>query len=63
MQNYRKLNQHTIKDKISLSLIEKVIDKLKDTRYFDILDLIWEYNNVQIKEEDKSSVFNKQRTI
>ena len=63
MQNYRKLNQHTIKDKISLSLIEKVIDKLKDTRYFDILDLIWEYNNIQIKEGDESSVFNKQRTI
>jgi len=63
VQNYRKLNQHTIKDKISLSLIEKVIDKLKDTRYFDILDLIWEYNNIQIKEGDESSVFNKQRTI
>jgi len=48
---------------MSLSLIEKVIDKLKATRYFDILDLIWGYNNIQIKEGDKSSVFNKQETI
>jgi len=44
VQDYRKLNQHTIKDKIPLSLIEEVIKKL---------DLIWEYNNVQIKEENK----------
>jgi len=46
-----------------LLLIEKVIDKFKDTRYFNILDLIWGYNNVQIKERDESSVFNKQETI
>ena len=36
-----------------LLLIEEVIDKLKDARYFNKLDLIWEYNNVQIKEEDE----------
>jgi len=46
-----------------LLLIEKVINKFKDTRYFNILDLIWGYNNIQIKEGDESSVFNKQGTI
>ena len=36
-----------------LSLIGEVIDKLKEAKYFNKLDLIWGYNNVQIKEEDK----------
>jgi len=46
VQDYRKLNQVTIKDKIPLPLIREVIDKLKETRYFNKLDLIWRYNNV-----------------
>ena len=50
VQNYRQLNQHTIKDKMPLPLINEVINKLKDAKYFNKLDLIWEYNNVQIKE-------------
>ena len=53
VQDYWKLNQVTIKNKTPLPLIGKVIDKLKKTRYFNKLDLIWGYNNVQIKEEDK----------
>ena len=53
VQNYRKLNQDTIKDKTPLSLIREVIDKLKEAKYFNKLDLIWEYNNVQIKEGDE----------
>ena len=36
-----------------MSLIGEVIDKLKKTRYFNKLDLIWGYNNVRIKEGDK----------
>jgi len=46
VQDYRKLNQVTIKDKMLLSLIREMIDKLKETRYFNKLDLIWEYNNI-----------------
>jgi len=42
-----------IKNKIPLILIGKVIDKLKDAKYFNKLDLIWSYNNIQIKEEDE----------
>ena len=53
VQDYWKLNQVTIKDKIPLPLIGEVIDKLKKARYFNKLDLIWGYNNVQIKEGDK----------
>ena len=39
-----------IKDKTLLLLIGEVIDKLKDVKYFNKLNLIWEYNNVQIKK-------------
>jgi len=40
VQDYRKLNQVTIKNKIPLPLIEEVIDKFKEARYFNKLDLI-----------------------
>jgi len=50
VQDYRNLNQVTIKDKTPLPLIGEVIDKLKKAKYFNKLNLIWEYNNVQIKE-------------
>jgi len=53
VQDYRKLNQVTIKDKMPLPLIGEVIDKLKEARYFNKLDLIWGYNNVRIKEGDE----------
>ena len=53
VQDYRKLNQITIKDKILLPLIREVINKLKEAKYFNKLDLIWGYNNVQIKEGDE----------
>ena len=53
VQDYRKLNQVTIKDKMPLPLIGEVINKLKEARYFNKLDLIWGYNNIRIKEGDK----------
>jgi len=53
VQDYRKLNQVTIKDKTPLSLIGEVKDKLKEVKFFNKLDLIWGYNNVQIKEGDQ----------
>ena len=53
VQDYRKLNQVTIKNKTLLPLIREVIDKLKETKYFNKLDLIWGYNNVWIKEGDE----------
>jgi len=46
VQDYKKLNQIIIKDKTPLPLIGEVIDKLKETKYFNKLDLIWGYNNV-----------------
>jgi len=40
VQDYRKLNQVTIKDKTPLPLIGEVINKLKEAKYFNKLDLI-----------------------
>jgi len=40
VQDYRKLNQIIIKDKMPLPLIGEVIDKLKEAKYFNELDLI-----------------------
>ena len=45
VQDYRKLNQVMIKDKTPLPLIGEVIDKLKEARYFNKLDLIWGSNS------------------
>ena len=53
VQDYRKLNQVMIKNKTLLPLIEEVIDKLKEAKYFNKLNLIWGYNNIQIKKGDK----------
>ena len=53
VQDYRKLNQVMIKNKTPLPLIGEVINKLKEAKYFNKLDLIWGYNNIQIKEGDK----------
>jgi len=65
VQDYKKLNQVTIKDKMPLPLIGEVIDKLKEANFFNKLDLIWGYNNVQIKEGDewKATFLNEQRII
>ena len=46
VQDYWKLKKVTIKDKTPLLLIGEVIDKLKEAKYFNKLDLIWGYNNV-----------------
>ena len=56
VQDYRKLNQVIIKNEIPLFLIREVIDKLKEAKYLNKLDLIWGYNNVQIKKGDKWKV-------
>ena len=53
VQDYRKLNQVTIKDKTPLPLIGEVINKLKKAKYFNKLNLIWGYNNIRIKEDNE----------
>ncbi|KAF8642446.1 hypothetical protein AX16_009492 [Volvariella volvacea WC 439] len=52
-QDYRRLNEGTIKNCYLLPLISELVDKLKGAKYFTKLDLRWRYNNVCIKEGDE----------
>jgi len=42
-----------INDKTLLPLIGEVINKLKEVKYSNKLDLIWGYNNIRIKKGDE----------
>ena len=53
VQDYRRLNDMTIKNRYPLPLIQELLDKLKGARLFTKLDIRWGYNNVRIKEGDE----------
>ena len=50
VQDYRKINAFTVKDKTSLPRIDDLLDILEDGKLFTKMDIIWGYNNVRIKE-------------
>ena len=52
-QDYRYLNEWTIKNAYPLPLISELMGKIKDRKYFTKLDIRWGYNNVWIKEGDE----------
>jgi transposase InsO family protein len=52
-QDYRYLNEHTIKNAYPLPLIGELLDKLKGARRFTKLDIRWGYNNVRIRDGDQ----------
>jgi len=53
VQDYRYINQWTIKNGYPLSLIVDILDGVGKRRMFTKLDLRWGYNNVRIKEGDE----------
>jgi hypothetical protein len=53
IQDYRALNAITRKNRYPLPLIDDLIHRLKDVRYFTKLDVHWGYNNVRIHEGDE----------
>lgn len=53
VQDYRKLNSATIKNRYPLPLISEVIHKLRNARYFTKLDVRWGYNNIRVREGDE----------
>ena len=53
VQDYRKLNESTVKNRYPLPLIQELVDKLKGSRVFSKLDVRWGYNNIQIQPGDK----------
>lgn len=52
-QDYRALNEITIKNAYPLPLIPELIDKLLDTKLFTKLDVRWGFNNIRIKDGDQ----------
>jgi hypothetical protein len=52
-QDYRYLNDWTIKNAYPLPLISEIMDKLKGSQYFTKLDIRWGYNNIRIKGGDE----------
>ena len=53
VQNYRYLNEWTIKNNYPLPLISDVVENIGTKKVFTKMDLRWGYNNVWIKEGDE----------
>lgn len=53
VQDYRALNNITVKNRYPIPLISEVIDSMKGAKHFTELDLRWGFNNVRIKEGDE----------
>ncbi|PIL32165.1 hypothetical protein GSI_05410 [Ganoderma sinense ZZ0214-1] len=53
VQDYRWLNDITIKNRYPMLLVSDLMDRLKKAKYFTKLDIRWGYNNVQITTGDE----------
>ena len=53
VQDYRHINEGTIKNAYPLPLISDILDGVGTKKVFTKLDLCWGYNNVRIKEGDE----------
>jgi hypothetical protein len=53
VQDYRKVNEWTIKNRYPLPLIPELINRVKGATLFSKFDVRWGYNNVRIKEGDE----------
>lgn len=49
IQDYRRLNEFTIKNRYPLPLVADIINQLRHAKYFTKFDVRWGYNNVRIK--------------
>ena len=53
VQDYRRLNEHTIRDTYPLPLIPNLIQQIGDAWVFTKFDVRWGYNNIRIKDGDQ----------
>jgi len=53
VQDYRPINNWTIKNKYPLPLIPQLVDRLRGCSLYTKFDIHWGYNNVRIKQGDK----------
>jgi len=56
VQDYRYLNEWTVKNNYPLPLISDVLENIGTKKVFMKIDLRWGYNNVRIKEKDEWKV-------
>jgi len=56
VQDYRYLNEWTIKNNYPLLLISNILENIGTKKVFTKMNLRWRYNNVRIKEGDKWKV-------
>ena len=53
VQDYRRLNEHTIQNQYPLPLIPELISRVQNAALFSKFDVRWGYNNIRIKEQDQ----------
>ncbi len=53
VQDYRPINEWTIKNRYPLPLIPQLIDRIGNAELITVVDIRWGYNTVQIIEEDR----------
>jgi len=53
VQDYRYLNEWTVKNNYPLPLISDIVENIGTKRVFTKMDLQWRYNNIRIKERDE----------
>ncbi|KAJ3524309.1 hypothetical protein NMY22_g11055 [Coprinellus aureogranulatus] len=53
VQDYRRLNSYTVRNRYPIPKISEILNKLKGAKYFTKLDIRWGFNNVRIKEGDE----------
>ena len=46
VQDYRRLNDFTVKNRTPLPLVSDIINRLRGAKYFTKFDVRWGYNNI-----------------
>jgi len=52
-QDYRYLNEHTIKNAYLIPNVQSILDKLRESKYFTAMDVRLRYNNICIQKQDR----------
>jgi len=52
-QDYRYLNEHTIKNAYPIPNVQTILDKLCGSKYFTAMDVRLRYNNIRIRKQDQ----------
>ena len=61
VQDYRRINNYTIRNQYPLPLISDLITDLRGAYIYTKLDIRWGYNNIRIKEGDEHKAAFKTR--